>query len=409
MSTTPVPDANATLVIAEPQLALLVKNNDLDTESATHVLATFEPFLKQFRQWEAQVKAIVVSDPSQTRQMKLAHDVRMALRDIRTSSDKARKKLKEDSLRFAKAIDGAHNIVKALTEPLEAELLEKEQFAERQEAARKGKLRIERETLLSPLAVAIGQDLSIYPLADMPQDSFDILLQTMTTQRDAKVAAAAKAESDRLASEKAESERREAVRVENERLRREAAEAAAQRVKADEALAKERQKAAVEAKRLKDESDAKLKRERDLAEAAAKKVRDENEAKVKAERAKADAALAAQKVESDRVAKEAADKARKAQEALAAQALKDREAREALEKAQAIAQKAKEEQQAALVTAQKAAASAPDKVKLASFVASIRALPIPTFTTEAGRAFAATASDQLVKMAVWAEKQGKTL
>lgn len=402
------PDANATLVTETPehkQLVSVIQASELSADSVPSILLTFEPLLQKANKWASQVDTVKVTDASQTLEMRMAREMRLGLREIRVTTDKERKRLKEQSLRQGRAIDGAANIIKALIEPLEQRLQDQEDFIERQETARRGKLKTERETLLSPLAVSLSTDISMYPLGDMPQDSFDILLQTMTTQVQAKKEAAEKAEKDRMEALRVEAEKREAIRIENERLKAEAAKLAKERAAADEALAKERQKAVVEAKRLKDEADAKLKKERDLAEAAAKKLRDENEAKAKAEKVRADAELA----ETRKAAQAAATKLRDEAFAAEERARKEREAREKLEKEQAAAEKARDDEVARVAAASKAAASAPDKVKLASFVASIRALSIPTFITEPGKAFAAVASDQLVKMAAWAEKQGKTL
>lgn len=412
MSTTPsVPDANAVLVEApeHKQLVAVINDSQLDKTSAEYTLTTFEPLLKRAAEWRKKAATVKVTDISQTREMELARTIRLSLREVRIEAEKTRKRLKDSALRQGKVIDSAYNLIEGIITPIETNLKDQEQFVERMEAERKGKLRIERETLLSPLAVAIGQDLSIYPLADMPQDSFDILLQTMTTQRDAKIAAAAKAESDRVAALKAEADQREATRIESERLKREAAalaaKVAAEKVKADEALAKERQKAAVEAKRLKDEADAKLKRERDLAEATAKKVRDENEAKAKAAAAKADAELAEARKAAQAAATELRDKAFAAEES----ARKDREAREKLEADAAEARRKTLADEKAASDAAKAAAAAPEKAKILAFAATVKAIPIPKMATVEGRALGVKIADQFLKMATWMEGQAKTL
>lgn len=419
------PEANATLVESETkspspsisnQIALIVQQNQLADDTAQTVLLTFEPLLKKANEWVLKEASINVTDASQTREMKLARETRLALREIRLDADKERKKLKEQSLRQGKAIDGAANIIKALIEPIEQRLQDKEDFVEKQEAARKAKLKTDREAILSPFAVSINMDISFYPLGDMPQDSFDILLKTTKAQAEEKVALAAKAESDRLAKEAADRAEQDRIRQENEKLKQEAIKLAQERVEADKKAALERQRLAAEAAEAKKRADAQ-----------AAKLKAESDAKIAAEKAKADAALAAErkkaqdaafaaaeatrkaKAESDRIAAEAAEKARKAQEALEAQARKDREAREKMEAEAKRAEEAASARVAAEAAAAKKAAGAPDRAKVKAFASTIREIKPPTLTTDAGKAFGTKLSEQLVKLAAWMESEAGKL
>src|SRR5262249_42943564 len=159
---------------------------------------------------------IVVTDENDKRGMKLARDSRLALREIRVNAEKARKRLKEDSLRRGKAIDGIANVLKALIEPIEAHLLEQESFAERAELARRDTLKAARAQAL----VAYGADPIVdASLGEMPEDVWERTLETARLAQEAKREAERQAElvrveAERIAAEKREAERQEAIRRE---------------------------------------------------------------------------------------------------------------------------------------------------------------------------------------------------
>jgi hypothetical protein len=174
------------------QVALAVR--DLDAESAQILTATFDAMIAQTEEWAKQASLIKVTDIGQKREMKLARESRLALREIRINVENARKRLKEDSLRRGKAIDGVANAIKNRIEPIEAALLEQEQFADRHEAAQRA---------IEEAKAAEAQRIEQERLA------------------------AEQREADRVQRERADlerSERETAQRAENERLRREALE-----------------------------------------------------------------------------------------------------------------------------------------------------------------------------------------
>lgn len=336
-----------TLEVVDPKLALVVKEQSLDLDSAAAVLTTFEPLIQLARKWQAKVDSIKVTDASQKSEMALARSVRLGLREVRLDAEKARKRLKESALKQGRVVDGAANIIKGITEPLEAQLQEAEDFVERQEVARKARLKAEREALLAPFAI----DTSVYVLADMSDPQFNQLLAGTKLAHEAKAQAALEAEKARLAKEAEEAKQREAVRVENERLKTEAAQ-----------------------------KDADL---------AAQKAESDRKAKEVAD--KADAALAAER-------KKAADAAAETKR------IKDAEdARVAKVKAD------KDAETARVAAAAKAAARAPEKDKLLAFAALIEGLTLPTLTTPEGKTVLVTLKEQNAKYAAWVRKQGETL
>jgi hypothetical protein len=141
----------ATLEAPSSALAKAVLDLDLDTAKSLH--SAFSQMFGQADEWVRRASEIRVTDESQKREMKLARESRLALKEIRTTAEHTRKRLKEDSLRKGKAIDGIANVLKALIEPIEAHLLEQETFAERAAKARADALRDARSDALQALGV----------------------------------------------------------------------------------------------------------------------------------------------------------------------------------------------------------------------------------------------------------------
>jgi hypothetical protein len=284
------------------ELTVLVEQSGVDKTKALSVLSAFENYFKMAAKWEAMVKTLVITDASQVREMKMAHEGRMELKDIRVAAEKTKKKLKENILVEGKLIDAFYNLIAGITTPLENDLWEKEKFVERKEAERKAALQAARLEKLAPYEV----DASFYNLQEMPDAAFDQLLENSRIAFEARKEAERKAEDERIAREKAEQEERARIAAENIRLK---AEAEAR----EKAIAKER-KAREEAERV----------EREAHEAAMKaeqKRHDEEEAKARAiaeaerlAREKAERIERERREEAERKAKEAAEAERRRQE-----------------------------------------------------------------------------------------------
>ena len=268
----------------ENKLAPLVLTLEpgLEHDTQQSLLTAFQGFYQSADEWRAKALSIQITRPDQIREMKLARETRLALREIRIKADKRRKEMKEDSLRRGKAIDGAFNMLSHAIEPLERHLLEQEQFIQRMEEERKAQLKIEREDALRPFA-----DVSLYQLGEMDEATFSQLLETNRLAYTARQEAAKKAEAERIERERMETE---------ERAKREAAEAAErahikaenERLKAEREAAEIAAKAAqAEARRIAEET----RKEREAIEAKARAEREAIEAKAKAEREAAAARL----------------------------------------------------------------------------------------------------------------------
>jgi len=352
----------------------------LEPDSAMMLRSAFETMFAQADEWCARARSIKVTSEDDKRGMKFARESRLALREIRVNADKERKRLKEDSVRRGKAIDGIANVLKALIEPIEAHLLEQETFAERAEEARRDALRDARTTAL----LAYGADPSAFVnLGAMAEETWTLTIENARAAHEAKIEAARQAELVRLEAERIAAEKREAARVEAARLEAERAEREKAQAEENARLKREAEEREAAAKAEREAAAA----ERAKIEAEARAAREAAEAEARAAKAAADAETKAAREEADRAAAE-----------LAAARKLERE-REEAEAARVAAEE----------VARKAAEIAPDREKLAAFAATVRALSIPTLTTERGQAARAKVAEQIAKMAAWIEKTGASL
>lgn len=355
------------MTVVEDRLSPVV--TDLEPESALAIRGAFGALFDQAAEWTRRAREIRVTSLDQKREMKLARESRLAVRDIRINAEHARKRLKADVVRRGKAIDGAANIIKDLLEPIEIYLLEQETFAERHEQARKDALRAAREEALR----ALGTDPAPYAnLGETDEETWATVLQDAKDAHAARLEAAREAEAVRVEAERIVAEKREAARIAKVKADAERAELERELIEANARLAAERD--AIELRRQ--------------AERAA-----EREA---ADRAADEARLAREAVE---------------EEARKARAEKERAERElAAERARADAERrAEEERQAAAAAEARAAELAPDREKLLALARTVRALQVPELATEAGRAAGVKVTEQFAKMAAWIEKTGGAL
>lgn len=401
-----------TILPPEEKINEVISTNALTVETADSLRASFAPLFQQAAEWVQKAQALNVTDVSQTREMKLARECRLALKEIRGKVEGVREDLKRDSLRKGKAIDGISNIFKFQFQPVEEQLMELEKFKEREEAKRIAQLAADRREILAQYA-----DPSIYGnLGEMKQGLFDGILRDSKALHEAKIAAAEKAEADRIAKEKADAEERERIRLENERLKKEAAEREAaiaeERRKAEEALALER----AEQKKRDDEAAAEraeaaraaaelLKKAQEAAEA----VRREQEAKLAEQeriaREQAEAAEAkarAEREELDRQRREAESKAAELQ-----MREDDRQAKIAREKqAKADAEASAEKKRLA---DKRKADRAPDKDKLMEYLFALKAVQFPELKTQDGKDAALKITEHLLAAIGNCEALAKTL
>ena len=328
-------------------------------------------------------ETLVITDPEDTKGMSLARATRLSLRTIRTEMEKKRVAMVEDMTKETRRINSTAKAVKDFIEPLEARLMEMEQFAERERERLRNKLRQDRLDELAPyLTSAPSVDVGL-----MEPDSYATFLADQKDLHGLRMQREKAAEQARLAKEQAEAEERERMRLENERLKAEAEER--ERVAADERRkAEEERKAVEEAAR----------KEREAAAEALRIEREAREAEAKKER---EAAAAKQR----EIEAAAAEERRKAEAALR----QEREAREAAERRQREAEAAEKARKAAEEEASRKAAAAPDKEKLLAFAETVKALAVPSASSPAGQAVAAEVAAKVAGFARWIATQANTL
>ena len=245
------------------ELVKVVDSSGLELQTSNYIKERFLPFFEQAEDWRSKAESLVVTDASQIEEMKMARTARLALKQIRSSADKTRKELKEDSLRYGKAVQGVYNMIEHLIVPIESHLQEQEDFIEIQEAKRKAELKAKREIELKPFADFVPYGLD---LGEISEEDYNKALNGAKLQLQAKIEADKKAEQERIAKQKAEEEERQRVITENARLK---AEAQAKEKELAESRAKaEAQRKELEAKARKQKADydAKLKAEREAKE-----------------------------------------------------------------------------------------------------------------------------------------------
>jgi len=254
------------------QLVEVEQASGVEQDTALALRGQFADFYNAIVEWRG--KAAMVTQPEDATHQKIAREVRLGLKKVRCDVENTRKALKADSLARSKAIDGFANVLKYLCEPIENKLMEVEQYAERQEAARIAALVADRMAAL----MAVDADPTAYNLGVMTEEIFVGVLHAATQTKADRDRLAAQAEADIIAREKAEADERERIRKENERLKKEAAKRDAE-LKAEREAKEKAEREAADAKRK--EAD------RIAAEKAAEeaKAKADKEAKRKAARA----------------------------------------------------------------------------------------------------------------------------
>lgn len=373
---------SGTLELTIPAKSVAVEApTDVDAlDTAKPLAEVFAPFQSVLDKWEAKVSSLVVTDIGQKTEMQQARLARLELKEARVNMDKVRKKMVESLKARTGKIDGVARTIREKLEALEEQLRASEEFAERHAAQQKAILKVAREAELLPLldTPLLGD------LSDLSPEDYAKTLENAKLARQAKIDAAAKAEAERKAKEEADRVERERIAAENARLKAEAIEAARlaeiERKRIEAERAEEKRKAKEEADRIeaeRQEERRKAKAESDRLAEIARKEREELAAKAKAE----------------------ADKAAKEQAKLRAE-LEAKAKAEAAEKARI----AKEE--AAKAEAARKAAAAPDKAKLETFAATVRAMPVPALSNHA---VLFQVREQIEEFAVWIESRIKEL
>lgn len=294
---------------------------------ATEIANKFLPVLSAMQPLLDEYELIKDLDPSDPANTNIFGELRKKLVKVRTNCASIHKAEKAYFLNGGRYVDTYKNKQLEMSEKIEADLAEKEEFAEIQEQNRKKELQLQRVKLLAPF----GMDGSYMALSDMSEETFSLILEGAKVKHEKSIAD--QKEADRLAKIKAEQDRLEA----EERHRKSIAEAEERATKA--ALEKAEQ----------DKIKAQL-------EASEKLRLAEEKAKAELEKAKRDA---------EKAIKDATDKAEA--ERKEAERLKELEL---------------EKQRQAEIEKERLASLAPDKEKAEKYIADIRSIKFPEFTTD---------------------------
>lgn len=204
----------------ETALTPIIKESRVPQSVADQVNQSLTPFFAKVQEWQQTIKTIVITDPSETGKMKMAREGRLALRQMRldgteivSSNREIIKKRMESDVLEDKLWLKSGQIMELEYKTLEAQLEEKEKFAENFEIARKKSLHATRATEL----VQYGwQDLGLMHLGEMDEGSYAALLNGTKIQHEEKLRAEAQATKERLEQEKKdflERERRQELSI----------------------------------------------------------------------------------------------------------------------------------------------------------------------------------------------------
>lgn len=342
--------------VIENELIKVVETSGVEKTKSQRLLEMFTPYFNKMGDIEKKI-SLLNSDSPNKEDVKIAREIRMALKNNRVAAEKVKDDSKAAMLIEGRLIDSLNNIVKNTSKGLELKCEQIEKDAEIKEAARIEAIRTERAEMLSPYV----EDANIFPLGTMTDEQFETMLSGYKLAKQQKIEQEQKAEAERLEREAAEKLEQERIRVENERLKAEAVER--------ELRMEQERKAAAEAQRLIDEENKK--------KIAA--IEEEN----KRAREKAAAELKAQKEASEKIAAELEKK--KKEETAAAEKLAA--------------------ENAAKLAAEKKAAKAPDKQKLKACIELLPEISLPEIKDEQLKSVAADIKVKYAAFKTWALQQ----
>jgi hypothetical protein len=375
------------------ELIAIVEKSGLEMTKGQRLLEMFTPYFNKMAEIEGKINSLNSVNPGAI-DVKMAREIRLALKNNRVASEKVKEDTKAMILIEGRLIDNLNNIVKNTSKGLEMQCESIEKFAEIQEQKRKEERKAHRLELLKPYEPEEGYFQSNYDLLNMGDDAFDNLLSGTKLNYEAKKEAERKAEAERIAREKAEAEERERMRQENERLKKEAIErerlAEIERKKQEKKLAEQKAKAEAERKAL---------------EEKARKEAIERERLAEIERKKQEKKLAEQKAKAEAERKALEEKARK--EAIE---------RERLEKELETKKKAEEERLAKIEAEKKAKAQEekklamqPDKKKLESFAEFLQTINMPDVKSKEAKEIVNSVQELLNKVTNFIQTKIKNL
>lgn len=206
------------------------------------VESVFQPLREQAINWLTQVKDLSEGSTEPTKEeMERIKEARRSLQAIRVNGEHKRVEHKEYFLRGGQMVDGAFRELKKMIEPVEAKLMERENYHERKRQEAIQSLRVERAKMLAeylPSSTMVNQygDLGVKTDEEWKALLIGCQVAFKTRQEEEE-----RVRQERLAQEKTMAEEQERLRAENARLEADRAkrqrELAAEQRKREEAEA----------------------------------------------------------------------------------------------------------------------------------------------------------------------------
>lgn len=216
---------NLTLPAEVEQLA-----QNVTAEKRSEVQTVLNHVFNGVSKMREQLDSVVVVDPNDKTNMKLANTIRLGVRAVRLDAEKtfdAKRSEVQAQMISYKTEDAlwlkAKQTMQILTKEIEENARWKEETKERFDAEQKI-LRTEQRRLKCIQFIDSSTTITTDDFAEMSDEMFVVFLSGIEKAFNDKIEAEKKAEAERIAKEQAENEERERIRVENELLKAEAEE-----------------------------------------------------------------------------------------------------------------------------------------------------------------------------------------
>jgi hypothetical protein len=228
------------------ELDKVISESGLVLTEAEEIKQSYLPFFNQLAEIKEEAKKINFENPSMLDE-KIARELRLRTVKVRTGSEEVKDNRKKIHMLKANVEQTSWNLIKSTCQLDEELFAQIEKKREREEAARKAALKIEREAELKQYEV----DFEFVDLANMPEESYLKFLESTKIAQAQRIEAERIEKEERQAKEKAEAEERERIKAENERLKKETEENAnLQKIEEERREKVRKEMEALQAKRL---------------------------------------------------------------------------------------------------------------------------------------------------------------
>ena len=170
------------------EIAKIVDETQLNDQDKIVVHKAFDAIVAEIGKWKDKALSINVTSIEQKEDLKEAHSIRIALRDMRLAAKRKTDTLLEESKRYIKGVNSAYKFIEGEVKPLEEHLQAQEDF----EKAYKEKMRIElREQRLALVSqFPLGNISMTKPIEDYKDAEFAKMLEGMEIVHNQQVAEA---------------------------------------------------------------------------------------------------------------------------------------------------------------------------------------------------------------------------